>query len=207
MHKNLFIRTAPAIIIALSITSLSALIGRHALAATTVNVNLNTRTYRPTKAKPRTVWVLPKTEEAYKNPILTAFQDVFLPKYGIHTADQKKWAAAIIFHESGTLTYDRIADHGCSLGIMQYNACAHEGISAKALLKKPGWNSLNAQLDKAAAYIAGHFTTYSTIKGAVISHNCPACVNTKDKTLKAIGNSYYAKVAAVVSTLSSKTIK
>jgi hypothetical protein len=133
-------------------------------------------TFEPTVKKIKLHWKADKLfqwkgAEAYKNRILADYQRK-LHARGIK--DTKLFVAQLI-QEAGSLDPATIGDHGCSFGIIQYNACSKHRMSAKAFLAKhPEWKTTEKQLTWMADSVAWRMKRYGNIRLAVISHNSPA---------------------------------
>lgn len=135
----------------------------------------------------------------YKNDILQKFQDK-MSAAGIPRSEQK-WYVAQLVQENGALTADRLGDHGCSFGLIQYNACAHNHVKATRFLKDhPEWKSVDHQLQVMTDWIVARREIYhGNVKQVIIHHNSPACAarNCKDTNVH-----YYKSISAKVSLLS-----
>jgi len=147
----------------------------------------------------QTVWQW-KDAEPYKNDILKLYQQK-LHERGV--TDTQIFVAQIV-QENGKLEADVIGDHGCSIGIPQYNACAKHKVSARRWIElHPEWATVDHQLDWLADQVKRRTDTFSSEWSKIVDHNCPLCVTIKPgqvvngKTYadwKAIGNRYYKSV-------------
>lgn len=117
------------------------------------------------------VW---KGAPAYKNDRLRAYQQM-LAERGITNKDHVKLLVAQLIQEAGSLSETTIGDGGCSVGILQYNACVHHGMNAKRFLQKhPAWKSWEYQLEQMANMVADRYEIYDgNIKQVVVHHNGP----------------------------------
>jgi len=122
-------------------------------------------------------WTLSGFDTEYKNRILKDFQDM-LTKREIPQTEQR-WYVSQIYAENGSLASHVVGDHGCSFGILQYNACARNGMNAKKFLEKnPEWKETHFQLQAMADEIVFRRSKYNgSIRRTVLGHNCPACAN------------------------------
>jgi hypothetical protein len=114
--------------------------------------------------------------EPYKNDILKAYQKK-LNKRGI--TDTKLFVAQLI-QENGSLDpLHTTGDHGCAVGIIQFNACIHAKVSAKRFLQlHPEWKSTDYQLEQMADMVAARYTKYDgDIMRTVVAHNRPVPAN------------------------------
>lgn len=96
---------------------------------------------------------------------------------GVRDSNALRMFAAQLMQEDGALNENTIGDHGCSFGILQYNSCKHDGISAKRFLSlHPEWKGYRYQLQQMADERAAAYKVYhGDIARAVIDHNCPWC--------------------------------
>lgn len=145
-------------------------------------------------------WKLSGHDTEYKNAILKDFQDM-LTKQGIPKQEQK-WYTAQLYQENGAFDPLRLGDavyttvckekdwkgncseevkvlsHYCSFGLLQYNACARDGMSAKKFLEKnPEWKTVDYQLNRMTEEIVFRRGKYGDLRRSVLGHNCPACAN------------------------------
>lgn len=188
----------------LAVSMFALILSRPALAnkPPKVEVNLKTHTY----------WVLKNPKEApYKNVRLAEYQSVHLAAHGIQDPAVAKMAVAILMTENGALSENVDGDNGRSIGIPQRNVSnfidplTKKRFTAKTFRERyPAWKDYRTQLDWAAAHFSDNLHKFGSVKGAVIAHNCPACVKTKSARLKAIGENYYAKVVSKAATLALK---
>ncbi len=118
-------------------------------------------------------WQIPG-EEAYKNARLREYQDMLRAR-GVTDMGQLRLLVAQIMQENGALTPDRIGDHGCSFGILQYNACSHNNLSAKHFLaRNPQWRDYRFQLASLADEVKINLKQFGTIRCTIVWHNGPA---------------------------------
>lgn len=117
-----------------------------------------------------------KDAPAYKNERLAAYQNMLIQR-GITGTDNLKLLTAQIIQENGSLSENVHGDHGCSVGILQYNACVHARVSAIRFLElHPEWKSWEYQLERMADMVEDRMEKYDgDIRLVVIHHNCPAC--------------------------------
>lgn len=122
-------------------------------------------------------WKLSGYDTEYKNAILKDFQNM-LSNAGIPRKEQR-WYVSQLYQENGALDPTRLGDHGCSFGLIQYNACAHDGISAtKFMQRNPEWKDSHFQLKVMVDWIVERRKIYKgNIKRVVIHHNSPACAS------------------------------
>jgi len=144
-----------------------------------------------------------KDAEPYKNERLAYYQ-LQLRNRGINKESDLKLLTAQIIQENGSLSENVHGDGGCSVGVLQYNACAHHNMSAKRFLEThPEWKDWKFQFDRMADMVADRYGIYDgNMKSVVIRHNCPKCVNSKQAKWKTIGENYYADVSSRLSLLS-----
>jgi hypothetical protein len=111
---------------------------------------------------------------AYKNERLAYYQGLLKAK-GITDPAHLRLLTAQLVQEAGSLSESTVGDHGCSFGILQFNACAHAGIKAAAYLKKhPEWTGWQYQLDRMADMVADRYAMYDgNILQTVVHHNRP----------------------------------
>lgn len=116
-----------------------------------------------------------KDAPAYKNERLAYYQKQ-LTNRGVPAKDLQLLTAQLI-QEAGSLSETTIGDSGCSLGILQYNACAHHGMKAKKFLAQPQWKDWSRwdyQLDRMADMVASRYELYGDdIKRIIVHHNGP----------------------------------
>lgn len=121
-------------------------------------------------------WTWPG-QPAYKNERLAAYQDMLRAR-GITDTEHLKLLTAQLVQENGAIDEKVIGDKGCSFGLLQYNACAHHKMSAKAFLSKPQWKEWNDwrfQLERMADMVAERNRIYDgKIRCVVVHHNGPA---------------------------------
>lgn len=117
-----------------------------------------------------------KDAPPYKNERLAAYQGM-LKARGITDPDNLKLLTAQIIQENGSLSENVHGDKGCSVGVLQYNACVHHHVSAKRFLElHPEWKSWEYQMERMADMVADRMEIYEgDIRRIVIHHNCPAC--------------------------------
>ncbi len=131
----------------------------------------------------------------YKNATLALYQRK-LKARGV--TDTKLFVAQLI-QEAGSLNPATIGDHGCSFGLIQYNACAKHRMSAASFLKKhPEWKTAETQLEWMADSVAWRMERYDSVRLAVIAHNSPAAAARGTDTKAG----YYKAVSRRVSLLS-----
>jgi hypothetical protein len=136
---------------------------------------------------------------AYKNERLAAYQKMLAARGITKSADVKILVAQVI-QENGSLSESVHGDAGCSVGILQYNACVHHGLSAKRFLQKhPEWSDWRFQLERMADMVAERYALYDgDIKRVVVHHNRPASAAVGRDTPAG----YYKAVASRTSLLS-----
>jgi len=81
-----------------------------------------------------------------------------------------------------------MGDNGCSVGIVQYNACVHNGISGKRFLERyPEWKDARYQIDRMTEMVTErYFRLYDKdIFRTVVHHNSP--VSAKENRDSPIG--------------------
>lgn len=118
----------------------------------------------------------------YKNERLAYYQKL-LKDRGITNKDHVKLLVAQLIQEAGSLSETTIGDHGCSFGIIQYNACAHKKISAKRFLEiHPEWKTWEYQLEQMANMVKERYALYDgNIKRVIVHHNRPATARAGSK--------------------------
>ncbi len=116
-----------------------------------------------------------KDAPAYKNERLEAYQQM-LAKRGITKSSDVKLLTAQLIQEAGSLDEKTIGDHGCSFGIIQFNACSHAGVTAATYLKRhPEWKDWRYQLEQMADMVSARYTLYhGNIKQIIVHHNRPS---------------------------------
>lgn len=116
-----------------------------------------------------------KDAPAYKNDRLKAYQGM-LKARGITDPDKLKLLTAQIIQENGSLSENVHGDNGCSVGVLQYNACVHHNQSAKKFLEThPEWKSWEYQFERMADMVADRMEIYDgNMKQVVVHHNGPA---------------------------------
>jgi len=118
----------------------------------------------------------------YKNARLVEYQDI-LCDLGVKKSSDLKLFATQLLQENGALAENVIGDHGCSLGIPQYNACAHNHVSAKTFLKThPEWLSYRYQLKWMALAMMDKYDRFGDVRRAIIGHNSPASASRNQDT-------------------------
>lgn len=117
---------------------------------------------------------------------------------GITDPDKLKLLTAQIIQENGSLSENVHGDNGCSVGVLQYNSCVHNGMKAKRFLEThPEWKSWEYQFERMADMVADRMDIYEgNMRKVIIHHNCPACTNPKKPKWKAIGNKYFSDVSS-----------
>lgn len=153
-----------------------------------------------TQAKVSTIYAW-KGAPAYKNERLTYYQEQLIAR-GITNKEHLKLLTAQVIQENGSLSENVHGDGGCSVGILQYNACVHHGVSAKKFLEKhPEWKSWQYQLDRMADMVADRYHNLyaGNIKQVIVHHNRP--VDAKRNRDTPAG--YYRTIAARTSLLTS----
>lgn len=117
-----------------------------------------------------------KGARPYKNERLAYYQQALAAR-GKFTKEELRLLTAQLIQENGALAEDVIGDHGCSIGIIQYNTCAHHKMSGKTFLERhPEWKSWKYQIDYMADWVAGRSKAFNgNIRLMIIDHNCPAC--------------------------------
>ncbi len=134
----------------------------------------------------------------YKNARLTEYQDI-LCDLGVKKSSDLKLFATQLLQENGALNENKIGDHGCSIGIPQYNACAHNHTSAAAFVKThPEWLSYRYQLKWMGLAMMDKYNRFGDSRRAIIAHNRPASA-IKDQDTKA---GYYAAIVKMSHILS-----
>ena len=110
----------------------------------------------------------------YKNERLAYYQKLLADR-GITNADHVKLLVAQLIQENGSLSESIHGDNGCSVGILQYNACVHNGMKAKRFLEThPAWKDWHYQLEQMANMVADRYEIYDgNIKQVVVHHNRP----------------------------------
>lgn len=141
-----------------------------------------------------------KGAPAYKSDRLRAYQRLLKAK-GITKPDDLKLLAAQLIQENGALSESTIGDHGCSIGMIQYNACAHAGISAKRFLQlHPEWKDWHYQLEQMATMVAERYAMYhGNIKQVVTHHNSPAAAKRGVDTAAGYYRSVVSRTALLTS--------
>lgn len=110
----------------------------------------------------------------YKNDRLAYYQQQLMNR-GVTEKEHLKILTAQLIQEAGSLSEWTIGDSGCSVGILQYNACVHHGISGNRFLQEyPEWQSWTYQMDRMADMVAERYELYDDIKLIVVHHNSPA---------------------------------
>lgn len=136
----------------------------------------------------------------YKNERLAYYQERLKEK-GITDPKKLRLLTAQLIQEAGSLSEDTIGDHGCSFGILQYNACAHHGMKAKAFLAQPQWRQWNDwryQLDRMADMVAERVALYDgNMVRVIVHHNHPAAAKSGKRT------GYYDQVSSKAASLLS----
>jgi hypothetical protein len=114
---------------------------------------------------------------AYKNDRLRAYQDLLRARGITGMADLKLLTAQLI-QENGALDETVIGDHGCSIGILQYNVCVHHHMKAATWLKLPQnqvWKDYRFQLSVMADAVASRYQKFhGNLKQVIVAHNSPA---------------------------------
>lgn len=143
-------------------------------------------------------WIIKQDDPmfaAYKNARLVEYQDMLCDR-GITGKNDLKLFAAQLLAENGAMSETRLGDHGCSFGLVQYNACAHAGVGAKKFLTlHPEWLSHTFQLRYMADAVAWRYNKYANIQRAITAHNSPLAAAKNRKT------PYFGKVSKVASSL------
>ena len=89
--------------------------------------------------------------------------------------EMEKYTDLLIAHlysENGAMNEDSITDHGCSFGLLQWNACAHYGMSASAYLTKhPEMKAWDAQVRFYLADMQDRIAKYGSIDAGIGSWN------------------------------------
>lgn len=121
---------------------------------------------------------------------------------GITDPDKLKLLTAQIIQENGSLSENVHGDQGCSVGVLQYNACVHHKMSAKRFLEVyPEWKSWEYQFERMADMVANRMEIYNgNMRQIVIHHNHPACAKRNCSDTKA---GYYKTIKAKTSLLTS----
>lgn len=90
-----------------------------------------------------------------------------------------KLFAAQLIAENGAMTADRTGDNGCSVGLIQYNACVHHKVKATRFLElHPEWNDWKYQLEQMSLYVAKRVEIYGKNYDCIIlHHNHPAAAS------------------------------
>lgn len=127
----------------------------------------------------------------YKNERLAYYQRL-LQDRGITSKIYLQILTAQLIQENGSLSESVHGDNGCSVGIVQYNACVHNNQNAQAFLRDhPEWKDWKYQMQEMAEMVSKRIVAYhGNIRLVVIAHNCPACA-IKGKDSKA---GYYQSV-------------
>jgi hypothetical protein len=114
-------------------------------------------------------------EEPYKNARLAEYQDMLRAR-GITDPQALKLLVAQLYQENGAVTADRIGDHGCSFGLIQFNACVHEHVTAKRFLQlHPEWQDYRFQLAVMADSVADRYRQFhGNMMQVIVAHNSPA---------------------------------
>lgn len=121
-------------------------------------------------------WQLSQKDDAgYKNERIRFYQDL-LKDRGVSDRETLKLLTAQLLQENGALAEDRDGDHGCSIGIPQYNACAHHRMNAKRYREiHPEWNDWRFQMTWMADQTVKTLQAFDgNAKCAIIHHNRPA---------------------------------
>lgn len=144
----------------------------------------------------RELWV---GAEPYKNERLHAYQKMLAAR-GITDPGHVKLLLAQIIQENGSLSETVHGDGGCSVGLVQYNACVHHGLNAKRFLQKyPEWKTWEYQLERMADMVAERYEMYNgDIKRVIVHHNRPVSAKAGRDTPAG----YYRAVASRTSLLS-----
>lgn len=113
--------------------------------------------------------------EQYKVDRLHEYQNM-LCEAGITDPEAIKAFSAQLMQEGGAWNADTLGDNGCSLGIIQFNACAHFGVKAlKFLENNPEWGDYRYQLRWMVDRVVERMDIYDgDIRLSVIHHNRPA---------------------------------
>jgi len=132
--------------------------------------------YREIKIPFPGYWQLSEKDDAgYKNERIRFYQDL-LKERGVSDRETLKLLTAQLLQENGALAEDRDGDHGCSIGIPQYNACAHHRMNAKRYRAlNPEWNDWRFQMTWMADQTVKTLQAFDgKTKCAIIHHNRPA---------------------------------
>ena len=137
---------------------------------------------------PETYWKLTGPEsEPYKVDRLREYQQM-LKDRGITNINHLRLLASQLFSENGSLSETHTkGDHGCAVGIVQYNACSHNGMSAKRFLQVyPEWVDYKYQLRWMADAVDQRYKRFhGNIRLVIISHDSPACAEHSCRDTKA----------------------
>lgn len=146
-------------------------------------------------------WKLSGYDTEYKNAILKDFQNM-LSNAGIPRKEQR-WYVSQLYQENGALDPVRLGDNGCSFGLIQYNACVHDGISAtKFMQRHPEWKDHMFQLRVMTDWIVERRKIYKgNIKRVVVHHNSPAAAARGTDTKAGYYNSIAKKTNLLTSSL------
>jgi len=79
---------------------------------------------------------------------------------------------AHLYTENGAFSEDRDGDNGCSLGMIQWNFCVHEGMKARQWVKKnPEWGDWRFQVNFYLDQINLRKEKYGSLTDAISSWN------------------------------------
>ena len=89
-----------------------------------------------------------------------------------YTEEECPILVAHLYTENGAFSEDRDGDHGCSLGMIQWNFCVHEGMKARAWVKlHPEWADWRYQVNFYLDQINLRREQYNSLHVAIESWN------------------------------------